>query len=174
MGPSECQVEDCGKPSVGRGLCRKHYNRWRKHGDPSVVKPYGWFRDAPPCGVDGCSEPHVAQGYCRTHYRRWKRWGDPLYVRPNPSGPDHPAYVADEDAGYSVAHARVRKARGKASDHLCVDCGKQANEWSYVGGAPNERVDSYGGKMLPYTTNPAYYVARCHSCHVRFDKRREG
>jgi hypothetical protein len=33
-----CRIEGCeGKP-VGKGLCWKHYQRQRRHGDPSVVK----------------------------------------------------------------------------------------------------------------------------------------
>jgi hypothetical protein len=28
----------CGKPAVGRGLCRKHYQRWWKCGDPLATK----------------------------------------------------------------------------------------------------------------------------------------
>lgn len=30
----KCVVDDCGKPTVGRGFCRRHYQAWRKYGDP--------------------------------------------------------------------------------------------------------------------------------------------
>ena len=33
-----CSYEECGYPSRNRGLCNKHYLRWRKYHDPSVVK----------------------------------------------------------------------------------------------------------------------------------------
>ncbi len=33
-----CTVRECGGRTVGRGYCRKHYNRWHKHGDPEVTK----------------------------------------------------------------------------------------------------------------------------------------
>ncbi len=33
MGNRICSVEDCGKTIHGRGLCRKHYCRWSRHGD---------------------------------------------------------------------------------------------------------------------------------------------
>ncbi len=26
----------CGKPSTGRGMCRMHYTRWQRHGDPHL------------------------------------------------------------------------------------------------------------------------------------------
>ena len=40
----------CGKKSKGHGLCMKHYQRWRKWGDPTMVKL--WNR----------AEPHSVEG----------------------------------------------------------------------------------------------------------------
>ncbi len=34
-----CRVEDCVTETYARGLCRKHYQRWRKTGDPLGIKP---------------------------------------------------------------------------------------------------------------------------------------
>lgn len=36
-----CIFPKCDKSVVARGWCRKHYSRWYKHGDPSVVKEAG-------------------------------------------------------------------------------------------------------------------------------------
>ena len=33
-----CSFTGCTRPFFGRGLCNMHYQRWRKHGDPSIVK----------------------------------------------------------------------------------------------------------------------------------------
>lgn len=33
-----CRIDGCEAKTVGRGLCRKHYARWWRWGDPSVVK----------------------------------------------------------------------------------------------------------------------------------------
>lgn len=33
-----CNQPECIATTLARGLCRKHYLRWYKHGDPSVVK----------------------------------------------------------------------------------------------------------------------------------------
>lgn len=33
-----CIVEGCGGKAIGRGWCRKHYDRWRVHGDPLYLK----------------------------------------------------------------------------------------------------------------------------------------
>lgn len=32
-----CSIEDCPYPHEARGFCKKHYRRWRVHGDPLVV-----------------------------------------------------------------------------------------------------------------------------------------
>lgn len=34
----ECQVEFCPLDAESRGWCQKHYTRWRRHGDTSIVK----------------------------------------------------------------------------------------------------------------------------------------
>jgi len=33
-----CAIDGCGRPTVGRGLCRKHYMRWWRNGDPAHVR----------------------------------------------------------------------------------------------------------------------------------------
>lgn len=33
---SICTVVDCDRRAAGRGLCGKHWSRWRRHGDPLV------------------------------------------------------------------------------------------------------------------------------------------
>lgn len=37
---TRCRVEGCEGALVARGLCRKHYGRWYKYGDPLVVKQH--------------------------------------------------------------------------------------------------------------------------------------
>lgn len=34
---AQCSVEGCLNEYLARGYCRKHYSRWRAHGDPSIV-----------------------------------------------------------------------------------------------------------------------------------------
>jgi hypothetical protein len=33
-----CTVDGCGKRLLARGFCSAHYSKWRKYGDPTVVK----------------------------------------------------------------------------------------------------------------------------------------
>lgn len=35
---STCNQPQCNSPLLARGMCRKHYLRWYKHGDPTTVK----------------------------------------------------------------------------------------------------------------------------------------
>ena len=34
-----CAVDGCGMPTISRGWCSVHYNRWRVHGDPIALTP---------------------------------------------------------------------------------------------------------------------------------------
>lgn len=34
MTPTTCSIENCRRPSLSRGWCGLHYQRWYKHGDP--------------------------------------------------------------------------------------------------------------------------------------------
>ena len=36
----KCQVEGCDRKYAAKGKCHLHYNRWKRHGNPTVVKQY--------------------------------------------------------------------------------------------------------------------------------------
>lgn len=68
-----CSVEGCDRPHLARGLCRKHYQRWKKHGTTELaqVAPGGRL-----CSVEGCEIVGVLrEELCQKHYRRLKRTG---------------------------------------------------------------------------------------------------
>lgn len=74
-----CSIEGCSERCVGRDLCRKHYARWYKYGDPLFTKkPY---RSDPQCSVEGCQSPTVAKGLCERHYALNRRNGEPVRTR---------------------------------------------------------------------------------------------
>ena len=67
-----CVVEGCNNRIRVRGFCAKHYERWRRHGDPFTVKLY-----ESNCNVEGCKGKHKGKGYCNFHLDRL-RHGTPL------------------------------------------------------------------------------------------------
>ncbi|MET8114041.1 HNH endonuclease [Streptomyces prasinus] len=64
-----CDVPECERPPVGRGLCRMHYQRMRTHGttDPRSMRPKP---EKPRCSVEGCDKTTWARGLCPKHYQR--------------------------------------------------------------------------------------------------------
>lgn len=107
-----CTVDQCGDVVYAKGLCQKHYRRWRKHGDALYERPKKESQPkCPPptvCSVEGCGATHYGQGHCQTHYNRWKAHGDPLWM-PTHGVRRAPAPVALRDA--QTQPSRVGGAR---------------------------------------------------------------
>jgi len=76
-----------------------------------------------------------------------------------------------EDTTYNLAHVRVKKLRGKASEYSCVDCGGPAEDWSYQGGSPREQLEQQRGCLLAFSSDPFDYDPRCKLCHKTYDNR---
>lgn len=158
-----CSVDGCDEDAKTRGMCRSHYGKWYRHGTP--ITP---IRQRYPCVIEGCTDPANLKpgGMCRYHIGRKCKTGSattPLRVR----GGTTPCK-------YSAAHRRIRDTRGRASEHDCIDCGRQAAEWSYRGGSALEmterRSTGHGGfVVVPYSPDPMDYDPRCKSCHNRYD-----
>lgn len=71
------QMVPCGRDALARGLCSKHYQRWKNHGDPSVsLKPRRLAVSGErTCSVTGCGQPHKGRGLCGMHLQRLRRTG---------------------------------------------------------------------------------------------------
>lgn len=69
-----CVMDGCDERRVGQGYCRKHYNRWYKYGDPTIVKK-AYRHKSPTCEVEDCENPTLAKGMCELHYARFRRNG---------------------------------------------------------------------------------------------------
>ena len=72
-----CSIEGCDGKYEGLGYCKKHYGRFKKHGDPlkTLRAANGEHKG---CKVEGCEGKHRGLGYCKEHYGRFKKHGDPL------------------------------------------------------------------------------------------------
>lgn len=158
-----CQIDGCEKPRFNRGWCAGHWNRVRRKGDPGSpeLRP-----KRTGCLIDGCERRHFAHGYCQTHAYRLRENGDPLVVREVPVhvGADHPGWRGD-DVNYNSTHARVRRTRGRAAEHDCIHCGGAADDWAYIHGSPDEKVEA-GRRFSPSVEN---YMPLCRTCHRAYD-----
>ena len=71
----------CGQPQKGLGYCEKHYQRFKKWGDPLAVKanqfsPLRKESESIPqngCKVSGCKNKHHTRGFCQKHSMQDKR-----------------------------------------------------------------------------------------------------
>lgn len=149
----ECSVSDCHDPRRRLQWCSKHYQRWRKHGDPLALKSR-WddheLVSLGSCSVDECEDPVLALKLCSKHYQRQQAHGDPLVVLKM-----GPARIDTDN--YSTQHKRVTKDRGQPQ--RCEHCGTSDPELQY-GWAFNHVGDRQ---------NVADYIRLCRSCHWKFD-----
>jgi hypothetical protein len=155
-----CTFEDCSKPYRCKGLCRTHYEQWRS-GRPLFT------RTPKKCSFDGCGRPHKAQGLCSQHYMRLLRTGDASTVRvaQQKLGPES-IHWAGDGITYDGFHRRLRRTKGLASTHQCVECGESAYHWSYDHTDPDQIISPKG----PFSTDLDRYQPMCVPCHSKFDR----
>jgi len=104
---------------------------------------------------------------CNTHYHAWwvlqpKELRNPKNGRPKKN-----------NVSYWGMHSRLKMNKGSASDHACIDCGSQANDWTWVGTCPDTfygTAKSGRPSLNPYCLHFEHYEPRCTACHMLFDK----
>lgn len=153
---AHCTYKECTKAHYAKGYCESHYSKNHKYGSPEGRAPKYCH----------CGEKAVARNLCKKHYSSW--W----YHNNEPTGvnPDH--YNFKEEVNYQTAHYRVRRTFGKATLYPCIDCGKQAAEWSLMHGVGDIFYgESSCGRAdnAKYSPNPYNYQPRCDSCHIKYD-----
>lgn len=60
----------CGKPAKAHFLCSMHYERFRRNGDPTIIKVGNYPKECLVCG-----NTTYAKGLCSLHYSRYYRTG---------------------------------------------------------------------------------------------------
>lgn len=117
------------------------------------------------CEFDGCEEPvKKHRKLCPGHFGQRSRH--------QPLRPLHTSYGRNPQSvvRYSTAHWRIRKSKGSANDHSCVDCGGAAEQWSLMHIA-QDVLTEVGGQSdgKTYSLNIDDYEPRCRPCHTLFD-----
>jgi hypothetical protein len=128
MSQTTCSIDGCERQSRARKMCRMHYLRWYKTGDPGRAEALA-MPNGPSCSMHGCPNSPKARGLCAMHYRRWRIHGDlgsteKLCQR-------NPAQCTVDDC------TRTPKARGLCEMHY-------VRQWKH--GDPN-RVDQTSGNF---------------------------
>ena len=167
-----CSVEECTKPVRTRGLCYAHYMKSWRYGTPTPQHP---SRVTPLLGKRfgklAVTAWEGSKWLCECDCGKPVRTGTYNLVVKGQSSCRRCAGVASRSSvvGYDAAHGRVRRARGKASDYACVDCGGAAAQWSYDHTDPAERTEDLRGYLTAYSLDQERYVPRCVPCHKVFD-----
>lgn len=143
---TQCSVDGCNAGgSMVRGLCKMHYARLRRHGDPGEAKKQhavSWAGKT--CEVIECDKQVFSKGYCTAHYKRWYRYGSPtgrpkqktteerFWEKVNKTGSCWGWNAGVYENGYGVFHARKGEAglahrysyelhKGEIPDGLQID-----------------------------------------------------
>jgi hypothetical protein len=174
-----CTLPGCSAPRYQtRQLCGSHYMKQYRYGDPYYRAP---SRSADLTGqrfgsLVADSRDAASRWLCRCdcgHEAR-VRTGD--LRRGQQTCGDRARHPRQEVVGYAGAHDRVESVRGRAKDHLCVDCLGPAHDWSYDHADPAERHEALTTRgrtyEVPYSLDPNHYAPRCITCHRRFDRGR--
>lgn len=102
-----CAVEGCGRrsdtPGTARGLCQRHYRRFRFYGDPTG-SPGAKQRSI--CSVDGCLNEAICKSLCGLHDQRKRRYGAPIDPPVKCRVCNHPAWREIDLAIFEMKEAR--------------------------------------------------------------------
>lgn len=119
MAERTCSIDDCESKHYGRGWCHRHYQRWRKWGDPLTVVEQNPRPEQ--CEVDGCVKAAnvsgSSHGYCPAHTRRFRLYGDPLAVAPKRAPKGRSTCCVDGCGSFIVGQGWCRKHYTRALRH---------------------------------------------------------
>lgn len=157
---AKCYVDDCGRSVVARGLCGKHYQRKRTHGDVNVVLT------SPP------GSGSMSHGY-RVHWRKGRHVPEHVLIaeatlgRPLPEGVEvhHVNEIRHDNshgnlvicpnhAYHHLLHVRQRAldACGRADFRKCNYCGE---------------YDDPGGMFAHPTRQSSFWHVECRNEYRR-------
>lgn len=69
-----CLVDECESAAISKGYCNKHYQRWKKYGDPTRIDKEMNINTGR-CSIDECDRGADRKGMCYKHAYRVKTHG---------------------------------------------------------------------------------------------------
>lgn len=170
-GVTQCRV--CAKPNRIGGRPKKVMAVGDVYGRLTVLELIPWEqRKGKPkakvrceCGIEKVvARINLTSGATKSCGCLRREWGVQS-MRQNRRNRDEPV----EHPSYQALHDRLRRYRGRASEHTCVGCGGQAQDWAYDHSDPGQLVTKVGKKQIAYSTDLSRYQPMCRSCHHRLD-----
>ena len=171
MDKGTCSVDGCEKSLRSSTFCYAHYMKNWRYGTPTPTHP-SRVRNAPGDRIGTLTLiERIGQQWrceCECGRIRLSRSGD-LNRAGDASTCGYRPNHRIESPSYGAAHDRIRRDRGSASLHRCVDCDSQAHHWSYDHAADDEMHEMIGNSLVAYSPSQDHYLPRCVPCHKRFD-----
>jgi hypothetical protein len=117
--------EHCPNPVLARNWCSKHYQAWRKYGDPLAGgSKTGRVRGT--CSIKDCGGVRAGLGWCQAHYTNYRRHGDP---EPAPSPGGRRIYALDDYFFDEINTEAKAYWLGFINADGCVRAGAISNGW---------------------------------------------
>jgi len=99
-----CVVEGCDRTDIrSRGMCRRHYRRYERHGDPLIVWPSNHPAYTITCAVKECMREPTEDdsGMCHHHHWTTHVWPlQPVFADPYPGWEARAACVGFDTEGW--------------------------------------------------------------------------
>lgn len=110
-----CSIPECGKKMLARKLCKSHYEKWRKYGDPLGG---GTHAQRSECESEKCEGRQYRWGLCGPHFASLNAYLKPPKeprLRAKETGPRRP-----KGTGYLRPDGYLQL--GGMHDHPTADC----------------------------------------------------
>jgi len=156
-----CEIDGCTNQHFGRGFCNRHYQLFRLWGKPNPTKAEKQeIRRSHKKKCEYCDDLGGASGLCRLHLKR-RNMGRNMTMPRKINNVGNP--------GYSVMHDKIKKLRGNARDHTCINCSSQGHDWCLLstGRIIVQETGPHAGRL--FSRDVMDYAPMCRSCHVTND-----